>query len=114
MGKKQGNDTTTDDNTPLGAISKLQEAGLGNMLEMNTAWVDALGDMGAEVIGFVAQRIKEDVKTQQKILHCNNMTDLQQIQAQFIQRAIDQYQAETKQLVEMSTKVFAPKEDDGP
>ncbi|MCV3271502.1 phasin family protein [Roseobacter sinensis] len=111
MANKQSNDATIDDETTLAAISKLQEAGLGNMLGMSTAWVEAMGDMGAEVASFIAERIKEDVKTQHQILHCKNVGDLQQIQAEFIQKAMDQYQAETGKLVEMSRKAFAPKAD---
>ncbi|MBD3665418.1 phasin family protein [Sulfitobacter aestuariivivens] len=96
---------------PLSAVTQLQEAGLGSMMGMGTAWIEAVSDMSAEVAHFVAERIKEDVKTQHEILHCKNVSDLQHIQAQFIQKAMDQYQAETGKLVEMGTKAFAAKED---
>ncbi|MFK7878275.1 phasin family protein [Roseobacter sp.] len=96
---------------PLSAITQLQEAGLGSMMGMGTAWIEAVSDMSAEVAHFVAERIKEDVKTQHEILHCKNVADLQHIQVQFIQKAMDQYQAETGKLVEMSTKAFAVKEN---
>lgn len=95
----------------LSAITQLQEAGLGSLMGMGAAWVEAISDMGAEVAGFVAERIKEDVKTQHEILNCKNMADLQHIQAQFIQKAMDQYQAETGKLVEMGTNAFAPKDE---
>lgn len=109
MANKQTTQTETDDTSTLAAISKLQEAGLGNMLGMSTAWFEAMGEMSAEVASFIADRIKEDVKTQHEILHCKNVADLQHIQAEFIQKAIDQYQAETGKLVEMSKNAFAPK-----
>lgn len=108
MANKQTTEAPTDENTTLAAISKLQEAGLGNMLGMSTAWVEAVGEMSAEVASFVADRIKEDVKTQHEILHCKNVADLQHIQAEFIQKAMDQYQAETGKLVEMGKKAFTP------
>ncbi len=94
--------------TAFDAVSHLQEAGMGNLMGLGTAWIEAMSAMSAEVAGFVADRIKEDVKTQHEILHCKNVADLQHIQAQFMQRAIDQYQAETGKLVEMGTKAFAP------
>ncbi|MFL4471126.1 phasin family protein [Tateyamaria armeniaca] len=97
---------------PFNAFVHLQEAGLGNMMGLSTAWVEALSDMGAEVASFVAERIKEDVKTQHQILHCKNVTDLQHIQGQFIQKAMEQYQVETGKLLKMSTDAFAPPEDD--
>jgi phasin protein len=94
------------------AFAQLQEAGLGNMIGLGTAWIEALSDMGAEVAGFVAERIKEDVKTQHEILHCKNVADLQHIQGKFIQKALEQYQVETGKLFKMSTDAFAsPKAD---
>jgi hypothetical protein len=99
---------TEKDDAPLAPLNDLQKAGFGNMLGMGTAWVEALSDWNAEVVSFVADRIKEDVKTQHEILHCKNVGELQHIQAQFIQKAIDQYQAETGKLVEMSGKIFTP------
>lgn len=91
----------------LNTLVHLQEAGLGNMMGMSTAWIEAISDMGAEVASFVAERIKEDVKTQHEILHCKNVGDLQKIQAEFVQSAISQYQAETGKLLKMGTEAFA-------
>ncbi len=95
--------------TPMDAVNQLQEAGFANLMGMSTAWLEAIGQMQAEVASFVAERIKQDVKTQHEMLNCKNMADLQHIQAQFIQKAMDQYQAETGKLVEMSTKAFQGK-----
>ena len=101
--------TSQSGNNPVNAFTQLQEAGLGNLMGLGTTWLEAISDLGAEVAGFIAERIKEDVKTQHEILHCKNVADLQDIQAQFIQRAMDQYHAETGKLVEMSTNAFAKK-----
>ncbi|MGB3245063.1 MAG: phasin family protein [Sulfitobacter sp.] len=100
---------TSSSKEPLSAMAQLQEAGFGNMMGMSSAWMEALSDMSAEVVGFVADRIKEDVKTQHEILHCKNVADLSHIQATFMQKAMDQYQAESGKLVEMTTKAFEPK-----
>jgi hypothetical protein len=94
---------------PVDAMAQLQEAGFGNMMGMGTAWIEAFSDMSAEVLGFVADRIKEDVKTQHEILHCKDPAELQHIQSQFMQKAMDQYREETGKLVDMSTRAFAPK-----
>jgi len=96
---------------PFNAFSQLQEAGLGNLMGMGTAWVEAISDMGAEVTNFIAERITEDVKTQHEILHCKKIADLQQIQAGFIKKAIEQYQVETGKLVEMGTQALASSTD---
>lgn len=97
----------TEGNTPMSVVSELQKAGFGNMMGLGTAWAEAFGDMSSEFATFVAERIKEDVKTQHEILHCKSVNDLQHIQGQFVQKAIDQYQAETGKLLEMGTKMFS-------
>ena len=83
------------------ALTELQKAGLGSLSWMGTAWLENMSDLSSEVMSFIADRVKEDVKTQHQILHCNDLGRLQKIQADFIQRAIDQYTAETGRLVAM-------------
>ena len=91
----------------MSAMAALQKSGFGNMMGMGTAWAEAFSDMSAEFLGFLADRIKEDVKTQHKILHCKDMRELQHIQAEFVQTAINQYQAETGKLIAMSSTLFS-------
>lgn len=69
---------------------------------MGTAWFENLTNLGAEITTFVTERIKEDVQTQHALLHCKTISDVQHVQAQFMQKAFDQYQAETGKLIEMT------------
>lgn len=108
MAEKINPETSTAKSAPQYAKAGVTNADVEKMLGMSTAWMGALSDMGAEVMSFVAERIKEDVKTQHKVLHCKDVTELQQVQAEFIQRAMEQYQDETGKLVDLSTKVFTP------
>ncbi len=112
MADKAPPQDTAKPQAPFDAITELQQAGLGNLFGMSTAWMEALSDMGAEAMSFVADRIREDVKTQHEILHCKNVSELQQIQSQFVQKAIEQYRAETGKLVEMGAHAFAPDKPD--
>ena len=112
MTKKSETDTQAPTDAPMAAVTQLQEAGFANMMGMGTAWLETIGEMSAEVVSFVADRIKEDVKTQHEILNCKNVSELQHVQAQFFQKALDQYQAETGKLVEMTNKAFSPKSAD--
>jgi hypothetical protein len=111
MTQKEKGEQQQKPGAPVDAFAQMNADGFQQMLGLGTAWMEAMSDMGAEVMSFVADRIKEDVKTQHKILHCKNVSDLQQIQSEFIQRAMDQYQAETGKLVEMGNKAFAAKSD---
>ena len=109
--KPQTQDAKTSSTAePFNAMTQIQDAGFGNMMGIGTVWMEAISDMSAEVADFVAERIKEDVKTQHEILHCKNAKDLQHVQAQFMQRAMDQYRAETGKLVEMGNKTFGVKD----
>ncbi len=99
----------TEQTNPAKMLNELQEAGFTNMLGLSSAWIEAMGDMSAEVLGFIAERIKEDIKTQHEILNCKDVGELQHIQAKFVQKAIDQYQTETGKLVEMGTKMMTAK-----
>ena len=111
MAKTPGTGTASKGDAPLNAIAQLQEAGFGNMIGLSTAWFEALGDMSEEVVSFVTNRIKEDVKVQHEIMHCKNVTEMQRIQSQFLQKAMDQYRTETSKLINMGTKAFAKDSD---
>jgi hypothetical protein len=108
MAKTSQTSTTSTGDAPLNAMTALREAGFGNMIGMSAAWLEAVGDMSAEFVSFVADRVKEDVKVQHQILHCKDAAELRHIQSQFLQKAVDQYQAETGKLIEMGTKAFTP------
>jgi hypothetical protein len=110
MPKISNTDGNPRPDAAMTALAKLQQSGFGSIVNMSTEWIETLSSMGAEITTFAAERIKEDVQTQQKIMQCKNMTEVQRVQAKFIQKALNQYQEETGKLIEMSTKAFAPKE----
>jgi S-methylmethionine-dependent homocysteine/selenocysteine methylase len=88
------------------AVQDLQDAGLGPLAWMGTAWTEAMSDIGSEMMSFLSDRIQEDVKTQHKILHCKTLTELQEAQTAFLERAYVQYTVETGKIVKMSTAIF--------
>jgi hypothetical protein len=90
------------------ALENLQDSGLGSLTWMGTAWTEAMSNLGSEIISFVADRIQEDVKAQHEILHCKNLTELQQAQAAFLERAYVQYTVETGKILKLGADVFPP------
>lgn len=72
---------------------------------MGTAWLESFADLGSEISSFVADRIKADVQTQHALLHCKTLPEVQHVQAEFLQKAFDQYQAETGKLVDLSVEM---------
>lgn len=86
---------------PIAALQPLAPAAW-----MSTAWIESMADLGSEITSFVADRIREDVKTQHQILHCKSLAELQHIQAQFMQQALNQYSDETGKLAKMSSEIM--------
>ena len=82
------------------------EPGLSALSWVGTAWIEAMSDLGTELASFVADRIKEDVKTQHEILNCKTVGEMQAIQAAFMERAFVQYTVETGRLIEKGTSLF--------
>lgn len=102
MGKKESTADAGYANGALEALLKMQRAGSGSIVGAQIAWLESLGDIGAEVAEFVTDRIKEDVKFQHQILECEDMDEARSLQSAFIQNAVNQYQAETGKLTSMS------------
>lgn len=87
-------------------MQELQDAGLGPLAWMGTAWLDAMSKWNGELASFVADRIREDVRTQHELLHCKSVTEMQTVQAAFLERAYVQYTVETGKLLDMGSTLF--------
>ena len=111
MAKKSTDTSSTPSESAAAILTGMQSAGMGSLAWLGTTWIERMSDVTAEWLDFVTDRIKEDVATQHQILHCKDVADLQKIQIAFFQRAVEQYQAETGKLVEMSSKLFEGTED---
>lgn len=74
---------------------------------MNTAWIETMTQVSTALATFVAARFKEDLDLQQALLRCKSLAEAQHVQAAFIQKAIDQYQAETGKLIAITGKMAA-------
>lgn len=90
------------------AMSEFQRMGLASLNWMGTGWLEKMSDMSSEWLEFMAARVREDAKFQHKILHCKDTSEMQHVQAEFIQTAIDQYTAETGKIVEMNADLWKP------
>ena len=103
MAKTSHEKSVADDVVALGeaAMTNLEDAGLGPLRWMGAAWFEAAAKMNREVLHFVADRIKEDAKTQHSLLHCKSAKELQEAQLAFLKTAHEQYTIETGKIVDM-------------
>jgi len=108
MSEKSKTTETSQDsvNLALNAMTQFQKAGLGSLGWMGTGWMTGMSEISSELVRFVADRIKEDVKTQHEILHAKGIGEIQSIQSRFLKEAFDQYTAETGKLIEMGNDMF--------
>lgn len=88
-------------------VTDVQTAGLGSLAWLGTKWVETMSDVGAEWLSFVAERVKQDVKTQHELLHAKSFEHVRTIQAQFLQQAMDDYRNETGKIVEFCSNTMA-------
>ena len=83
--------------TPQGATN----AGTGSMPWFGMEWWQGMAQIGSEMSSFMADRLREDLKTQHALMHCTTLAEIQAVQAGFVARAVDDYTAETGKLVEI-------------
>lgn len=74
---------------------------------LSPVFVHHMRDMGAEWLGFVAARLQEDVALQHALLHAKSPAEAQQIQLAFLDRAVEQYTAETGRMLNLSTRMLS-------
>ncbi|MCV2891901.1 phasin family protein [Lentibacter sp. XHP0401] len=86
-------------------MKTMQEAGFKPVQGFGTDWLEAMSNIGSEMLDFTAARIKQDVQTQHDLLHAKGLTEIQHIQAQFFQKAMDDYAAEAGKLMKMGKAI---------
>lgn len=89
---------TSDWITPL---LQMQQNSLDPLRWLGAAWLESATEINKELAEFLSRRIQEDVRTQHELLNCSDPAKLNEIQARFIQRAVDDYSAETGTLVDL-------------
>ncbi|MFC3615875.1 phasin family protein [Lutimaribacter marinistellae] len=82
-------------------MAQMQKMGTDAMAAMGGDWAERMSKVGTEVMSFAADRMKQDMEFQQKLLQCRDMQELQQVQSRFWQEAIEQYRGEMERLAEM-------------
>jgi hypothetical protein len=97
--------------------------GTGSPLAVGNAAIQSWMDMSTEAVRFVWDRLQQDIKTQQAMLACTNLEQIQKVQAEFFKSAQDQYAAEARKMLAMigqattagmATSTLARKYDDVP
>lgn len=91
----------------LDFMRHLQEAEFPPLPGVGTRWMETMSDMGSQLLTFMSARVHEDVQTQHALLHAKGLAEVQHIQAQFVQKAMNDYIDEMARLMAMG-KQAAP------
>jgi hypothetical protein len=88
--------------SPLSGMIEAMQAASANMMPMmGPEWMANMTTLGTEMMEFMAQRIKEDLQTQQDMLQAKDILEVQKIQAEFVKKAMDDYSTEMTKLMGM-------------
>lgn len=93
MGKPKSKDT---DQIGLDAMTAVMTAA-------NPLANKALIDVMTESARFVADRFRQDLELQKAMLTCKSPAELMSLQAEFYQKAVEQYTSEATRMVQMMT-----------
>lgn len=78
---------------------------LAAMLRANEVLFQGLTAMQREIIEFGNARLRQDLETQEALSQCGDLQEAFRMQADFAQKALQQYSEETAKLMELSAKI---------
>lgn len=87
-------------------VAAMQQASLQALNTMGAGWVEKMSDLSAEWVRFTSERFQQDVALQHKLLHCRTPAELQAVQSEFFQAAIDRYTEEAGRMVALTQNLF--------
>ena len=94
--------------TPTAAETKTSAApGQNGPAATGTVAVQAWMDMGTEVVRFLWDRVQQDVKTQQALVGCTSLQEMQKIQTAHFTLAQAQYAAEACRMLALMGRAAA-------
>lgn len=81
--------------TPL---SELATAGMEPLTSVGRAFIEGWVEASVEIAAFLGRRIQSDIDLQRQILQCRDPAELVRIQTAFVEKAVEEYRAETGRL----------------
>ena len=91
----------------IDTVTVSQQEALETIESASSAVLEALSRAQAEISDFVAERIRQDLDTQQAFLRCRSLDEVRDVQFNFLRTALDQYGGEAAKLVRLGGEVAA-------
>ena len=93
--------------TLIDTVTASQQEALEAMEVAGQAVFEGLSQAQREIADFIAERIRQDMETQQEFLRCRSLDDVRKVQTHFFQTAFEQYSAEATKLMKLGGDVAA-------
>ena len=90
----------------IAVATKTQQQAVESMERASASMLTGVTEMQKEIAGFVSERIRQDLETQQELLRCRTLDEVREVQSRFFRTTLDQYSAEATKLMQLSTEVF--------
>ena len=90
----------------IAAAARTQQQAVESIERAGATLLTSVVEMQKEIAGFVSERIRQDLETQQELLRCRTLDELREVQSRFFRTTLDQYSAEATKLMQLSTEVF--------
>jgi hypothetical protein len=74
---------------------------------VGAAAVQAWAELGTEAVRFVWERLHQDIQTQQALLACTSLEQIQKVQADFFRDAQQHYATEAQRMFHLMEKAFS-------
>jgi hypothetical protein len=91
----------------IDTVTASQQEAIETLESASQAIFEMIARARVEVTDFVAERIRQDLDTQQAFLRCRTLDDVRDVQMNFLRTALDQYGDEAAKLVRLGGEVAA-------
>jgi hypothetical protein len=89
----------------IDSVTAGQQDAIDTIESAGHAMFEVLSRAQAEISDFVAERIRQDLDTQQAFLRCRSLDEVRDVQVNFLRTALDQYGVEAAKLMRLGGEV---------
>jgi exonuclease VII large subunit len=89
------------------AAEQVRQDALQGAEVAGTAVFEGFARAQKQIADFVADRIRQDIETQSELLGCRSLEDVREVQSKFFRRAMEQYSAEARRLMNLGGDVVS-------
>ena len=91
----------------IDTVTAVEQEAIDTFESAGQAVIEGIGLAQQEIAEFIAERIRQDLDTQQAYLRCRSLDELREINVRFLRTALGQYGGEASRLFKIGGQVAA-------